>query len=174
MALLKSWGISSNDAYTIIRVLTSIGLLDGVVPNTNYKQYMSEGTPSQVLGVLIKSTYADLFQADHNPNKDDATVKLLFNVHGGTSAEGTLKPMRQTFSTLCEFADFGAAGSSPQPQREIPEIHLQSPAPRPHQVDQPSHPSIAINIQLTLPAGMDEDGYDKFFASMKKNLWPEK
>jgi hypothetical protein len=105
-ALLSSWGIGDNNAGSAVKVLIKIGLLDtNAAPNEKYEAFMGSAGGA-TLSSLVKSAYPELFAAEHRPYKDDATVRHLFNVHGGTTSENTLKPLRETFKVLCEFGDF--------------------------------------------------------------------
>lgn len=172
---LKGWDIKDNNAASIIRVLASVGVLtqDGA-PTGLFEDLMRGEEGKKQLGEHIKVAYKELFEAEHEPYRDDATVTKLLNIHGGTEAAATIRRMRETFLILCRAADFSGPprGSRRQPQSE-------SFGDEPNEDDHAGGssqdaPSIVINIQLTLPPGLDGNAYDAFFASMKKNLWPTK
>ena len=177
-ALLKSWGIKDNNAYTIIKPLTLVGLLSSSgVPTAEYAAYMNPTTGKATLGSLVRTCYQALFAVEHEPHKDDATVKNLFNIHGGTDAATTLKYMRDTFTTFCEASDLSTnaplpqiPGTPPITPPGSPQLPLVTP---PGAQIPSSAPTVAINIQLTLPEGMDADVYEQFFSAMKNNLFPD-
>lgn len=175
MQLLKSWDLKNNNDSTVVRVLKEVGVLStDAVPTALYEALMLGSEGKKQLAVEIKNRYKELFNAEHEPYGSDQTATKLFNIHGGTPAPETLRLMRLTFLALCKAADFSGepnhtpgdnSGNKRLPQKDT----LAFVAP-----DISSGPSVVINIQVTLPQGLDEKGYDAFFASMKKNLWPSK
>lgn len=172
--LLKSWDLKNNNDITLVRVLKEVEVLGAdSAPTELYEALMHGGDGKKQLASAIRDRYKELFNAEHEPY-GDAAVKL-FNIHGGTQSAQTLKLMRLTFIALCKAADFVGAPaklaegnpSSKKKERGIDELADK------HSM-RSSGPSVVINIQVTLPSGLDEKGYDAFFASMKKNLWPSK
>ncbi|MGD9728631.1 MAG: DUF5343 domain-containing protein [Nitrospiraceae bacterium] len=174
---LKSWDLKNNNDITLVRVLKEVGVLSADSTPTELYEHLMSGSAGKVeLAAEIRTRYKELFNAEHEPYGSDATATKLFNIHGGTQASKTLQLMRQTFMALCKAADFSSA---PTRSAVKPVSHssagkaiqdaVVAEAPLP-----PSGPSVVINIQLTLPPGLDEKGYDAFFGSMKKNLWPDK
>ncbi|MBV6456932.1 MAG: hypothetical protein HONBIEJF_00036 [Fimbriimonadaceae bacterium] len=174
---LKSWDLRNNNDITLVRVLKEVGVLSADSAPTELYEHLMAGSQGKLeLAAEIRTRYKELFNAEHEPYASDATATKLFNIHGGTQATKTLQLMRQTFMALCKAADFSGTPARPasrsisQPSsgRAQQEVAI-ADGPLP-----PSGPSVVINIQLTLPPGLDEKGYDAFFGSMKKNLWPEK
>lgn len=167
-ALLKSWDIGDNSAYTIVRVLDAVGLTAGGVPTENYTAYMDRSTGAATLAALIRSAYKELFQSDHEPYKDDATLKRLFNIHGGTQADSTLRSMRDTFKALCEHADFQAPISSVSPSA------IGSPPLLPNVI--PTTPTTAtglnfvVNLHIHLPEGRSSREYEHMLEDIGKYL----
>lgn len=174
LAQLKGWDIKDNNAPSIVKVLAAVGVLgtDGV-PTDLYEKLMANGEGKKELAQKIKEVYAEFFAAEHEPYKDNPTVTKLLHIHGGTGAEATIGRMRETFMILCRAADFSGA-----PKSSGKGVDKGKDKPPPGEGDvsgqQQGAPSVVINIQVTLPPGLDEKGYDAFFASMKKNLWPGK
>lgn len=174
--LLKGWDLKNNNDITLVRVLKEVGVLGAdASPTDLYEALMHGGEGKKQLAAAIKERYKELFNAEHEPYGSDSTAVKLFNIHGGTQAGQTLKLMRLTFLALCKGADFSGppkklptGDSSGKKKDRIPED------PEFEQLIKSSGPSVVINIQVTLPPGLDEKGYDAFFASMKKNLWPNK
>ncbi len=76
------------------------------------------------------------------------------------SGKDTIVPIEQVFEALPAEA---IAPETPVPQKEeVTHIPTEMPGL-----------TVNINIQLTLPATDDESVYDKLFASLKRNLWPQ-
>lgn len=173
--LLKSWDLKNNNDITLVRVLKEVGVLAAdSAPTALYEALMHGDDGKKQLAVEIKSRYNALFNAEHEPYGSDQTATKLFNIHGGTQAAETLRLMRLTFLALCKAADFSGSpratpGDTSGKKKDPPKNDPALITP-----ERSSGPSVVINIQVTLPAGLDEKGYDAFFASMKKNLWPSK
>ena len=86
-----------------------------------------------------------------------------------------------TFKALCNLADFGtsvqktvAAGASnahkePGIDKAGPAVAVEAAAP-----GISNDMTVNINIQLQVPADATGEIYEKFFAAMRKHLWPEK
>lgn len=174
LAQLKGWDIRDNNAPSIVKVLAAVGVLgtDGV-PTDLYERLMTNVEGKKELAQKIKEVYKEFFVADHEPYRDNPTVTKLLHIHGGTEAEATIGRMRETFMILCRAADFSGASKAIGGG-----VNKDKDKPPPGETDvsrqQQGGPSVVINIQVTLPPGLDEKGYDAFFASMKKNLWPSK
>lgn len=109
--LLASWGLRSNEDYSIIRVLKAVGLVnDNNEPSDNYTAFMRAGTGPAVLAGLIRHTYAPLFEAAHQPHRETTeSLQNLFNIHSGGA---TIELQIQTFRALCDFADFEAQSTA--------------------------------------------------------------
>ncbi|MBS1700961.1 MAG: DUF5343 domain-containing protein [Armatimonadetes bacterium] len=162
----NSWGIGDKNAYTIVRVFDAIGLTNSGVPNDNYERFMVKGSGPGVLGSLVKTTYKKLFDADHAPYADNATLKRLFNTYGGTTAEATLKYMRDTFKALCDYADFNSIPSTTSATSAGPGVEPVV------QTDQLKGGSVAfvINLHIHLPEGKTTRDYEHMFEDIGKYL----
>jgi len=174
LAQLKGWDIKDKNGPSIVKVLAAVGVLgtDGA-PTELYEELMANGEGKKELAQNIREVYGEFFAAEHEPYKDNPTVTKLLHIHGGTEAEATIGRMRETFMILCRAADFSGA-----PKSSGKGVDKGKGKPPPDEAHFSDHeqggPSVVINIQVTLPPGLDEKGYDAFFASMKKNLWPSK
>ena len=123
MDLLRSWGFSDQNDYSILRVLKTVNLLnDKNEPTDLYGQFMRIDEGAAVLGPEIKRVYAPMFQASHMPYTESADkLQNLFNIHSG-GGERALDQQIQTFKALCENASFDQA-TSPSGVPGAPVVH---------------------------------------------------
>jgi hypothetical protein len=108
--LLRSLNLSGGENRTILRVLKAIGLLSSSgEPTEQYAEFMDAERGPAVLGQLLRTTYAPLFQASHQPHREpDERLRNLFNIHSA-GAKQTIDFQIQTFKALADHADFTAA-----------------------------------------------------------------
>jgi len=106
-ALLKSWGFSDTNDYTMLRVLKTVNLLnDKNEPTDLYSQFMALNGGAKVIAPEIKKVYAPLFQASHSPyTESNEVLQNLFNIHSG-GGDRALDAQIQTFKALCENTSF--------------------------------------------------------------------
>ncbi len=177
--LLKSCGFGSSYHDTFLTVLRFLGLVDKGVPTDYWKQYRAR--PEAVLAERVRASYSVVF--DHfggDPiSATDADLCKYFTAHTSTDQD-TVQRIVRTFRTLCARA--ALAPGAPDGMAGA-EAAAAPPGPRPSLVDT-GHPSGAVdgrgapatvvnlNIQLTLPATEDAAIYDRFFAAMRKHLYP--
>jgi Family of unknown function (DUF5343) len=101
-----------------------------------------------VLGPEIQRVYKPLFEASHEPYKENnERLKNLFNIHSGG---GSLEHQIQTFKALCENAVFGADDAV------TPKASATTAAPRASANQQLSGgadagPVVHINLHIHLP-----------------------
>lgn len=112
-ALLNAWGISDNNARSILRVLESVDLINASgIPTSRYETFMQPKSGPAVLGQKVREVYAPFFQASHKPySLEEVEITRLFNINSG-GGESSLRYQRQTFKVLCEFCTFDGAGDS--------------------------------------------------------------
>src|SRR5689334_18838744 len=68
MDLLRSWGFSDANDYSMLRVLKAVNLLNEKnEPTEIYGRFMSIDGGASALGPEIKRVYAPMFQASHTP-----------------------------------------------------------------------------------------------------------
>lgn len=66
--LLKSWGFSDQNDYSMVRVLKAVGLLDANnQPTELYARYMQLDGGAAALAEPIKKAYEPFFHASHTP-----------------------------------------------------------------------------------------------------------
>lgn len=155
--LLKSWGFSDANDYSMIRVLKAVGLLDpNNQPTELYAQYMQLDGGAVALAEPIKRTYEPLFHASHTPYKEsNEKLQNLFNIHSG-GGERALDQQIQTFKALSENAVFdGVVPTTPiLPKAGAPPMVAPNPG-------QPAgEPGIHINLHIHLPENKTRRDYE--------------
>ena len=105
--LLKSWGFTDSNDYSMIRVLKAVGLVGADnTPSPDYIAFMHKGTGPTHLAHKIRQLYPALFNASHNPHKEpNDALENLFNIHSG-GGSATMALQIQSFKALCDHADF--------------------------------------------------------------------
>ena len=105
--VLKSWGFTDANDYSMLRVLKAVGLITpGNEPTELYSKYMQLDTGAACLAEPIRQVYKPLFQTSHTPYKESSEkLQNLFNIHSG-GGERTLDQQIQTFKALSENALF--------------------------------------------------------------------
>src|SRR5205809_555326 len=83
--ILRSWGFTDANDYSMLRVLKAVGLLgEKNEPTQLYEKYMDLSSGPGVLAEPIKRLYQPLFHASHEPFKEPAEkLQNLFNIHSG-------------------------------------------------------------------------------------------
>jgi hypothetical protein len=168
---LKSVGFKSGNDNYIIPILKDLDFLDsGAAPTANWQKYRSKGTAGAVMATAVRAAYPELFVAYPDANrKDNEALRNYFSTHS-RAAETTIGLVVRTFKTLCELADFDAEDTSFQPDQSK-KLSRGFPVKQ-QQASTQSAVTVNVNVQLQLQATDDASIYDKFFAAMKKHLFP--
>jgi len=168
--LLKSWGFSDANDYSMVRVLKAIGLLgSNNVPTDIYSQYMHLDGGAAALAEPIKRIYEPLFNASHAPYKESIEkLRNLFNIHSG-GGERALDQQIQTFKALCEYTTFEISGQAPQQPSAVPVITGSAPAAPP----QPGSgaPLIHINVHIHLPENKSRRDYEAIIEDIGRYIF---
>lgn len=172
MDMLRSWGFSDANDYSMLRVLKAVNLLnDKNEPTELYAKFMSLDHGAKVLGPEIKRAYAPLFQASHTPfSETNEKLQNLFNIHsgGGTRA---LDQQIQTFKALCENASF----DSRSPTRELGNVaSLSAENPSSEGAGNPdagSKPTININLHIHLPENKSRRDYEDIIEDIGRYIF---
>jgi hypothetical protein len=169
MDLLKSWGFSDANDYSMLRVLKAVNLLnDKNEPTELYGRFMSIDGGAAVLGPEIRRVYAPMFQASHTPYSEN-TEKLqnLFNIHSG-GGERALDQQIQTFKALCENASFDRTASTigvlATPADRTPPQGLTGVGPN-------TTPVININLHIHLPENKTRRDYEDIIEDIGRHIF---
>jgi len=172
MDMLRSWGFSDANDYSMLRVLKTVNLLnDKNEPTEIYAQFMSLDQGAKVLGPEIRRVYAPLFQASHTPfSETNEKLQNLFNIHSGGGARA-LDQQIQTFKALCENASFDSASPGGE-QGNMANLRVENPsfdgAGNP---DTGSKPTININLHIHLPENKSRRDYEDIIEDIGRYIF---
>jgi hypothetical protein len=168
--LLKSWGFTDANDYSMIRVLKAVGLLaDSNQPTELYSQYMQLDGGSAALSEPIRKVYAPMFLASHTPYKESLEkLQNLFNIHSG-GGDRALDQQIQTFKALCENTAFENTIHQPaQPGSPTQLVTPASPG-----VAQPGSPGTVthINVHIHLPENKSRRDYEAMIEDIGRYIF---
>jgi hypothetical protein len=181
-AYLRSVGFKSgNDSY-IVPVLKRIGFVSSSgIPETKWRSYRDKMRAPKILAAAILEGYSDLFEVYPDAFRKDEEALRNWVRSKTEYDEVKVGYAVKTFQALVSQANFehvdmeDAAQSSVVPDVSVPVFAAEAAgAGAPQGARSPlSAPAFNINIELHLPASADSDTYEKFFAAMKKHLFPD-
>jgi len=168
--LLKSWGFTDSNDYSVIRVLKAVGLLDSSnQPTPLYATYMQLDGGAAALGEPIKKVYAPMFHASHTPYKEPLEkLQNLFNIHSG-GGERALDQQIQTFKALCESASFEAS-TEPAPAG-VAQATLGGPTVGTPTVLDPAGSVVHINLHIHLPENKSRRDYEAIIEDIGRYIF---
>ena len=165
--LLRSWGFTDANDYSMLRVLKAIGLLNEKnEPTEIYSRYMHLEGGAAALAEPIKRIYQSLFTASHKPyTEPNERLQNLFNIHSG-GTDRALEQQIQTFKALCENTIFDGA---PPPAAAIAATPISvapaTPAPA-------GAPAASININLhILPENKSRRDYEAIIEDIGRYIF---
>ncbi len=166
--VLKNLGFTSTNDRAFIPLFKKLGfLMDDGAPTSLYDQLKDITSTSTVLGVQIKSLYADLYAINTEIHKASETeIKGAISRVTGKDADGVGR-IYNTFKALCNIATFDtientSAGDEKGPTAQEDESKPAIVVPRTNEFH--------YNIQIHLPATNDISVYNAIFKSLKDNL----
>jgi hypothetical protein len=169
-SLLKSWGFTDANDYSMIRVLKAIGLLgSNTEPSDLYSQYMRLDGGAAALAEPIKQIYEPLFHASHTPYKEsNEKLQNLFNIHSG-GGERALDQQIQTFKALCEYTSFENAVQAQQ-QPSATSVSTGSGSVVPPQPGAAA-PAVHINVHIHLPENKSRRDYEAIIEDIGRYIF---
>lgn len=164
---------SKNDRY-LLPFLKDLGFVksDGS-PSETWLSYRHTGDAATVMAGAIKRAWAGLFRLYPDAHrKDDEAIRNWMRTHSPSASPVTVDRSLKTFKAIVNLAEFSDNNNGQQrtptissPDRPPAEAALPT-------VTRQASPEVVINIQLDVPATNDPDVYDRFFAAMRKHLFP--
>lgn len=169
---LESIGYKTVNDRPIIRVLKSIDFIDSNgVPTQKFKNFRTE-TSGQVMADSLRKTYADLFKTYAKPlEKSRGDLENFFAKTQTSVKKQTLGLYVDTFTTLCEFADFGAPSLEEAEGKTEEEIEEKGKKKAQAIPPMPDGFAINLNIQITLPVTDDAKVYENIFKALKEHIF---
>jgi hypothetical protein len=171
IAYLESIGYKSTNDRPIIRVLKSIGFIDGnAIPTSKFKDFRTDS--GQVMAEAVRKTYADLFKTYSNPlEKSREDLENFFAKAKPSVKKGVLGLYVDTFKTLCEFSDFKAMPSIEFKGEKAEETEEKAKKKEQIAPQIPEGFAINLNIQITLPVTDDAKVYENIFKALKEHVF---
>ena len=171
IAYLESIGYKSTNDRPIIRVLKSIGFIDGnAIPTSKFKDFRTDS--GQVMAGAVRKTYADLFKTYSNPlEKSREDLENFFAKAKPSVKKGVLGLYVDTFKTLCEFSDFKAMPSIEFKGEKAEETEEKAKKKEQIAPQIPEGFAINLNIQITLPVTDDAKVYENIFKALKEHVF---
>lgn len=192
---LKKLGIAPNNESYVINVLRFIGALDAESNRTpaahDAFSKHDQAEFQQAFGDMVKAGYGDLF-ALHGDAAWSLDANKLISFFRGSDKTSDVVGRRQatTFQVLASFAGHGdipSAKASPTVKtaaEKTSQIAKKAagvkPAPDGHASPSPLSPVVSnsgsrdvgltVRIEVNLPAGADQETYDRIFRSIRENL----
>jgi len=169
---LKSIGCwaGGNDNY-IINILKFIGFIDSSnAPTELWKSYKDPTKARATLAKGIREGYKDLFNTYPDANrKDKDAIYAFFSAKTG-KAKKTVDYMVNTFTGLCQLADFGVEGYKGEEKKHD---DSEEKAKRKQQImpQMPEGFAVNMNIQITLPITEDAKVYENIFKALREQLF---
>lgn len=165
--VLKNLGFTSTNDRAFIPLFKKLGfLMDDGTPSALYDQLKDTTSTGTILGVQIKSLYADLYAINTEIHKaPEAEIKGAISRVTGKDSDGVGR-IYNTFKALCNVATFDVVQTPAvaEEKEETPQIAVTPP------VAAPRANEFHYNIQIHLPATNDISVYNAIFKSLKDNL----
>ena len=164
---LKNLGFTSTNDRAFIPLFKKLGfLMDDGTPSALYDQLKDATSAGTILGVQIKSLYADLYAINTEIHKaTEAEVKGAISRVTGNDADSVGR-IYSTFKALCNIATFDIV----QPAATVEETDEKPQVPVAPPVVVPRANEFHYNIQIHLPVTNDISVYNAIFKSLKENL----
>lgn|SRR5262249_39598962 len=165
--LLRSWNLSGGENRTILRVLKAVGLLQpSGEPTDRYTEFMDASRGPSVLAQLLRTSYAPLFQATHEPHREpDERLRNLFNIHSA-GAKATMDFQIQTFKALADYADFAAPSTTGMPRSTSGTSAAATPV-----ASQQNAVPIHIDLHIHLPEGKTTRDYEYIIQDLARYIF---
>lgn len=171
---------SKNDRY-LVAMLKDIGFVasDGK-PERRWNDYRHTSEAPRVMAAAIKEGWSGLFGLYPDAHRrDDEAVRNWMRSHAPGASPTTVDRSLKTFRALVPLAKDALEGNGhPQSDVVAPESADASPPtmvttiPAVPGMPKQATPEVIINIQLQIPETDNAEIYDRFFAAMKKHLFP--
>jgi len=181
MKFLEQLEFKSSNDRLLIGVLKLLDFIDSDgVPQERYFKFLDQTQSKQILAQAIREAYTDLFAVnvkanEMSPNEVKNKLKTLTQ---GSKSDRVLGWMANTFTALCNYADFSKQSSKElvqlkkeeKPIEDNPEEHHDSKSMTHELINKNITTEMHYNIQIHLPETRDITVYDAIFKSLKEHL----
>lgn len=173
---------SSNDRY-LVALLKDLGFTspDGA-PQQRWRDFRHTGEAPRIMAEAIRYGWSGLFDAYPDAHRrDDEAVRNWMRSHAPGASPTTVDRSLKTFRALIPIAKDafdtqptaarGAASAGPQEEATAAPTTVAT-IPSVPSMPRQATPEVIINIQLQIPETDNAEIYDRFFAAMRKHLFP--
>lgn len=181
---LRKLGIAPKNESYVINVLRFIGAIDPegnkTAKATNVFSKHADEEFAKAFEEMVRDAYSDLFSLYADSTWNLSTDKLIaFFRSSDQTTDLVGQRQAATFQLLARFAGHG----------EVPAVKAPSPMkvnPKPKPIGKPEEPTnkpfaptgnassggvgLTVRIEVNLPAGGDQETYDRIFRSIRENL----
>lgn len=174
---LESVGFKSKNDRYLSPFLKDLGFVDGSgTPTDRWRDYRHTGESRGVMAAAVRDGWKGLFDLYPDADRrDDEAIRNWMRTRAPSASPTVVDRSLKSFRSACALADFDvqqppvvtdeAAGApAPVVTATVPTIPT---------MPRQATPEVVINIQLEVPATDNPDTYDRFFAAMKKHLFPD-
>jgi hypothetical protein len=175
---MKDLDFTSSNDRLYLGVLKGLGFIDeGGTPTKIYFDFLDHSQSGRVLAGAIQVAYEDLFALNRSAQDlglEEVRGKFR-SLTQGQKSENVINLMANTFTALCELADWSSPPAAQVGSRTEVAEHLPAETPTGALPDMPRDGSpvrlgLHYNIQLILPESRDQAVYDALFSSLRRHL----
>lgn len=174
---LESIGFKSKNDRYLVPFLKDLGFIQGDgTPTDRWRSYRHTGESKAVMAEAVRGAWSGLFDLFPDaPRRDDEAIRNWMRTKSPQASPLTVDRSIKTFRAVAELSDFSGEPGEPVPSapaQRRPEAAVAATVPSVPSMPRIATPEVVINIQLQVPATNDPDTYDRFFAAMRKHLFP--
>lgn len=176
---LESMGFTSKNDRALVAFVKALGFIDSSgTPTDRWTAYKDSSRAPTIMAEGLREAYGGLFRLHPDAqNKDDEAIRNWMRTASPGASASTIKRSLGSFRAVAALANFNSTGGDvAAPSAGTPDSDVVAPAaihtPAP-QLTRAGGPTINLNIELHIAATENADVYDKFFAAMRKHLFPE-
>ncbi|QIG44236.1 DUF5343 domain-containing protein [Nocardioides anomalus] len=172
---LESIGFkSSNDRY-LTSFLKDLGFVDASgTPTDRWRDYRHTGESKSVMAAAVRDGWRGLFELYPDADRrDDEAIRNWMRTRSPSASPTVVDRSLKSFRSASALADFDAGVAAAAQEEAASAPVVSATVPTIPTMPRQATPEVIINIQLEVPATDNPDTYDRFFAAMKKHLFPD-
>lgn len=171
---LESIGFKSKNDRYLVPFLKDLGFVqsDGT-PTDRWRSYRHTGESKAVMAEAVRGAWGGLFDLFPDaPRRDDEAIRNWMRTRSPQASPVTVDRSLKSFRAVADLAEFSGQPVAEAPVQQPAEAAVAATVPGLPSMPRLATPEVVINIQLQVPATNDPDTYDRFFAAMRKHLFP--
>ncbi len=173
---LSSIGFGSANDQSVVKVLRFIAFVDDKDgPTETWRSFRNPRQSESVMANAIRTGYAALFALHPNAYALSSSMLREFFAEQSTASEQVITRIVNTFTTLCDYADFSQASKSRAEMASEKDSRTTNGRGNGRRIESPElpdgQPALHIDIQIHISPSADADQIDNIFKSMAKHLY---